>query len=644
MGTNTQQDVTLRFTLNQADYERVKAGLEGLQRGVGTLRNAMGTLGVSLPSIALVGFTKNAADAASQQRALAESLGLSVERFSTLNYIARQSETTQEDLGKALFKVSQLLKDGAESGSQASKLLAQFGITSEKIRNGSIDTNRALELIADRFAEMPAGIDKAALASELLGDKLGQRLIPFLNNGSKGFEELAKQGAAAGAILTDRVADAVAKANDKLDAMYQTLQTRTLVGLAALFGLIEANDGDEAIQDLTDQITGLQGRLVLLSQFKNEPETGGIAGALIHAGDAAEIASINNRLTELLKARQKLIDQQMKGFEKPKSALVAPVAPKAADPAALAKDALEAQKLADKESAAVTDAELARIAKETEARKRLLQTYAPQSTALAQIRADQEALRQEVLAGNISWDHYSEAIAGLEQDLIAIGDAIPEVTEATNEASDAMDEFARQAAHNMQDVVASFLRGETAGKNFVSSLLQSFAQLASEIAAQAFLKQMFGSLASSSNSTLSSIGVAFGGAKPVKNADGGYISGAGGPTDDKVPALLSNGEFVIRAAAVSRLGRAFLENLNAMGTHGPMVSRGYQMFSDGGLVRAMNISPAKPPVIINVAGDNIDARNATPEMLPVLQAMMDRGQAETIKKIRELTSRDRLLG
>jgi Phage-related minor tail protein len=56
--------------------------------------------------------------------------------------------------------------------------------------------------------------------------------------------------------------------------------------------------------------------------------------------------------------------------------------------------------------------------------------------------------------------------------------------------------------------------------------------------------------------------------KPTAGADvqqfstGGFVSGAGGPTDDKIPAMLSNGEFVIGAAATAR-NRTFLEAINA---------------------------------------------------------------------------------
>lgn len=53
------------------------------------------------------------------------------------------------------------------------------------------------------------------------------------------------------------------------------------------------------------------------------------------------------------------------------------------------------------------------------------------------------------------------------------------------------------------------------------------------------------------------------GTYPVRFATGGYVSGPGGPKDDKVPALLSNGEFVMNAKAVNSIGRDNLAALNS---------------------------------------------------------------------------------
>ena len=49
------------------------------------------------------------------------------------------------------------------------------------------------------------------------------------------------------------------------------------------------------------------------------------------------------------------------------------------------------------------------------------------------------------------------------------------------------------------------------------------------------------------------------------DAAGGYILGPGTATSDSIPAMLSNGEFVIRAAAVQKYGVSTFHRLNAMG-------------------------------------------------------------------------------
>jgi len=50
---------------------------------------------------------------------------------------------------------------------------------------------------------------------------------------------------------------------------------------------------------------------------------------------------------------------------------------------------------------------------------------------------------------------------------------------------------------------------------------------------------------------------------PIESASGGYISGEGGPTDDKIPAMLSNGEFVVKASSVKKFGTGFMSMINA---------------------------------------------------------------------------------
>ena len=65
-------------------------------------------------------------------------------------------------------------------------------------------------------------------------------------------------------------------------------------------------------------------------------------------------------------------------------------------------------------------------------------------------------------------------------------------------------------------------------------------------------------------------------------AYGGYISGPGGPRDDLIPSMLSNGEYVIQAGAVSKYGRGMLDMIN----NGTLTPR----FNTGGLMKDYSIS------------------------------------------------------
>jgi len=87
-----------------------------------------------------------------------------------------------------------------------------------------------------------------------------------------------------------------------------------------------------------------------------------------------------------------------------------------------------------------------------------------------------------------------------------------------------------------------------------------------------------------------------GGRAPMAMADGGLLSGPGGPREDKIPILASAGEYVIPAHVVQGLGVGFFDSLIGRrkpklagdGSQGISVGR----YADGGLVD-MFMDPAK---------------------------------------------------
>jgi TP901 family phage tail tape measure protein len=95
----------------------------------------------------------------------------------------------------------------------------------------------------------------------------------------------------------------------------------------------------------------------------------------------------------------------------------------------------------------------------------------------------------------------------------------------------------------------------------------------------------------------------------VKQASGGYISGPGTGTSDSIPAMLSNGEYVVNASAVKAYGPQLMNSINAKkfavgGMVGSMPSASSAPgFAGGGSVPMPTISaPSSPKYNIPSAG------------------------------------------
>lgn len=78
-------------------------------------------------------------------------------------------------------------------------------------------------------------------------------------------------------------------------------------------------------------------------------------------------------------------------------------------------------------------------------------------------------------------------------------------------------------------------------------------------------------------------------------ATGGYISGKGTSTSDEIPAMLSNGEYVINAATVSKYGTGFFDNLQ--NKSGKLLPSGLLGFAEGGSISTHSVN--NEAIIIN---------------------------------------------
>ncbi len=110
-------------------------------------------------------------------RADAIKLGILTSELSALEFIANLADASIEDLHNGL----KFLARAAESSPEA---FATLGIEVRDVQGEFRSQCELLDEIADRFAAMPDGVGKTALALGLFG-RQGLNLIPMLNGGAE---------------------------------------------------------------------------------------------------------------------------------------------------------------------------------------------------------------------------------------------------------------------------------------------------------------------------------------------------------------------------------------------------------------------------------------------------------------------------
>ncbi|CAJ7151399.1 tail length tape measure protein gp13 [Burkholderia pseudomallei] len=241
---------------------------------------------------------------------------------------------------------------------------------------------------------------------------------------------------------------------------------------------------------------------------------------------------------------------------------------------------------------------------------------------------------------------YLEQRLALQADWrVGVRRAIAVYQESAQNAAQMAEEALTSSFRNAEDALVSFA---ASGKLNFRGLIDSMIADLARFSARAAMSQVFGAIGSALGfgGVSDAVGTLGGAASAAVGsnaygfhlATGGAVWGPGTSTSDSIPAQLSNGEFVVRAAVVSQPGvRAHLERLNAGGRSG------FARFAAGGLVGGSaggGDSPARnggisvsAPVSIEGGSSNPASLIAVGEFRKMLEQM-----------IRELIQRERRQG
>jgi len=216
---------------------------------------------------------------------------------------------------------------------------------------------------------------------------------------------------------------------------------------------------------------------------------------------------------------------------------------------------------------------------EAEGQRRIIALQRERLPVLAQIRAQYEAL--------LATTTDPTQRAAIEDQIAKIDNLVLSVVSANNIilklGATARDALQQGLGDGIKGLIEHTESLADAWRNTARAVVSAIDEIISKLIAQLIVQQLV-------NAASGIFGLGGGGGGGGSSAGtairalaaGGPVSGPGGPTSDSIPAYLSNGEYVVRAAAVAAVGVDTLDAINGM--RRGIRSFGPARFADGGPV------------------------------------------------------------
>ncbi len=205
--------------------------LQGVEKGIDSLRAKVNLTGLAATGAAasIFGFAKFTADAGDHILHTAEMLGIGVENLQKLQFAAKLANVSNEEFAGSMRFLSKNLLEAQKGSGDAVEAFRKLKLDPRQFKS----SDAALRAISDRFAMLPEGPQRAAIAMQLFG-RSGANLVPLLKEGSKGLDEAGKKAEKYG-ILTEEQAKAGDEFNDTLEETHAAMiGIRNVIGNALI--------------------------------------------------------------------------------------------------------------------------------------------------------------------------------------------------------------------------------------------------------------------------------------------------------------------------------------------------------------------------------------------------------------------------
>jgi hypothetical protein len=279
-----------------------KESLEGFAHSITGVQKTFALLA----EVATLGFIgeqvidlgKEFGEFAEQTEIAGQKTGLSTGVIQELGFAAKMTGTSAESMNQSMARLSRTMANAQQGSVQAEAAFKSVGLSAEQLADMPLD--QVLGKVADAFAASEDGAAKAAIAMQLFG-RGGSDMIPLLNKGSEGIDELRAKAEELGVVMGGEDVEAGVKLNEQLkemDAQMTAVKQRagsdlapSLVAIGAAMESMSSKGGilDEMFSALGVAMKGLVTfGIGVVEDFED------IAEVIVTAGVAAEQAATGN--------------------------------------------------------------------------------------------------------------------------------------------------------------------------------------------------------------------------------------------------------------------------------------------------------------------------------------------------------------
>jgi len=196
----------LGFKVDQKELLKFQSSIKSMAKVGAVIAGVATSAAVGLFSI-----VKNAANYGDDLNKTSQKIGVTVEQLERLSYVASLSDVNIGTLQMAFGLLSKKMNDAKAGNKEAAESFKSLGIDPKTIKNNE----QGLVAIADKLSKVTNKSKQIALTRDIFG-RSGQELLPLLNLGAKGIQELYDEFNNLGLGISGGAAKAAEDFNDNL--------------------------------------------------------------------------------------------------------------------------------------------------------------------------------------------------------------------------------------------------------------------------------------------------------------------------------------------------------------------------------------------------------------------------------------------